>query len=342
MVYKKMADALAQFVPVVLVSVVKAKGSVPRGAGAQMAVFPGEKTAGTVGGGLIEHKATQTATDLLLDWEKTGKKPVTKTQDFNMDNQEAARAGMVCGGQATLFYQFFAGKEEAAFFYALDKAKKEQKEGLFAYVAEENTEPALLLYKEEEIILRGDFPQAAAFVAAYKEAAGRVETEEGTFFTEPLTDGSKVLLFGGGHVAQALAPVLLSVGFTVQVYEDREEYLTEACFPASVGRVHGDFTRIDENIRICPSDYVIIMTRGHLDDLDVLRQVLCHPTRYTGMIGSKRKVKTLFDTLREEGVEEDVLQQVYSPIGLAIAAETPEEIAVSITAEMIRVRATGA
>ena len=150
---------------------------------------------------------------------------------------------------------------------------------------------------------------------------------------------STAYIFGGGHVAYALEPVLRHVDFRTVVIDDREEYANAERYPyAERTIVVDDFDNAFEDIETDEDSYMIIVTRGHRGDLQVLRQALKKPRAYLGMIGSRRKNRILYDVLLEEGFKEEDFKEVYSPIGLSIGSETPEEIAISIVAEIIQVR----
>ena len=158
-------------------------------------------------------------------------------------------------------------------------------------------------------------------------------------FVEEFKERSQAYIFGGGHVAKALEPVLRHVDFDTIIIDDREEYANPERFPdAAATIVCSDFEHCFDEIDPDEESFFVIVTRGHRGDLQVLRQALQKPHAYLGMIGSRRKNNLLFDTLREEGVSEEALQTVCAPIGLEIGSETPEEIGVSIAAEMILAR----
>jgi xanthine dehydrogenase accessory factor len=163
---------------------------------------------------------------------------------------------------------------------------------------------------------------------------------EGEVFLEQFRSDTIAYIFGAGHVGLALEPVLRHVGFDTVVVDDRDEYANRERFPqAQQVLVVPSFTRAFEEIETDENSYIVIVTRGHLGDLDVLRQAISLPHAYLGMIGSKNKTALLYEILRKEGVDDGTLEKVYAPIGERIFAETPEEIAVSIAGEMIRVRA---
>ena len=151
---------------------------------------------------------------------------------------------------------------------------------------------------------------------------------------------STAYIFGGGHVAYALEPVLRHVDFRTVVIDDREEYANRERYPhAERTIVTDDFNNAFDEIQTDDDSYIIIVTRGHRGDLQVLRQAIGRPFAYLGMIGSRRKNNLLFDELRKEGVTEEQIARVHAPIGLSIGSETPEEIAISIVAEIIQERA---
>ena len=151
---------------------------------------------------------------------------------------------------------------------------------------------------------------------------------------------STAYIFGGGHVAYALEPVLRHIDFRTVVIDDREEYANSERFPHAERTIAvDDFDHSFYDIDVDEDSYIIIVTRGHRGDLKVLRQALKRPSASIGMIGSRRKNRLLYDTLMEEGVTEDQIAQIHAPIGLDIGSETPEEIGISIAAEIIGVRA---
>lgn len=159
-------------------------------------------------------------------------------------------------------------------------------------------------------------------------------------FVEEFNLESTAYIFGAGHVGLALEPVLRYVNFKTVAIDDREDYANRHRFPeANDVVVIEDFKHSFANIKTNENSYIIIVTRGHMGDYDVLKDALKQESAYIGMIGSKKKNGMLFQMLREEGYAEEEIQRIHAPIGLSIKAETPEEIAISIVAEMIQVRA---
>jgi xanthine dehydrogenase accessory factor len=157
-------------------------------------------------------------------------------------------------------------------------------------------------------------------------------------FIEPVEPAPDVYIFGAGHVGACLARMAHETGFRVHVVDDREKFADAERFPGGVDVVVDDIPAWLGAHRLPPTAYGVIVTRGHKHDLDALRALASSNLRYVGLIGSKAKVKRIFDLLREEGATADMLARVHAPIGLDIGAITPQEIAVSILAELIAVK----
>ena len=157
-------------------------------------------------------------------------------------------------------------------------------------------------------------------------------------FVEPVLPPAVLYLFGAGHVAVNVCRTASAAGFDVTVIDDRSSYATTERFPAAIG-VHAlEFDEAMRKFDPSESSYVVIVTRGHRDDMRILRWAVQTRAHYVGMIGSKRKVIEIFKALQAEGVPAHVFDRVHAPIGLDIGAVTPEEIGVAITAELIAIR----
>jgi xanthine dehydrogenase accessory factor len=157
-------------------------------------------------------------------------------------------------------------------------------------------------------------------------------------FIEPVEASPDVYVFGAGHVGAFVAKLAHEVGFRVHVIDDREKFASRERFAPEVEVIVDDIPAWLEARTLPPTAYAVVVTRGHRHDLDALRALVRSPLRYLGLIGSKAKVKRIFDALREEGVAPEALAPVHAPIGLDIGAITPQEIAVSIVAELIAVK----
>jgi xanthine dehydrogenase accessory factor len=157
-------------------------------------------------------------------------------------------------------------------------------------------------------------------------------------FIEPVLPPAELYIFGAGHVAANLYKVARIAGFDITVVDDREVYASRERFPEAQEVIAEDFDKATGRLQPSESSYIVIVTRGHRDDMRVLRWAVQTPARYVGMIGSKRKTITIFKELQKEGLAPELFDRVHAPVGLDIGAITPEEIAVAITAELIAKR----
>jgi xanthine dehydrogenase accessory factor len=156
-------------------------------------------------------------------------------------------------------------------------------------------------------------------------------------FVEPILPQPMVVLFGGGHVSMAVAKSAAAAGFGVSVVDDREAFANAQRFPMAQ-EIYTSYEEAFEKIQPNESTYLVIVTRGHKEDMRVLAWAVRTGARYVGMIGSKRKVISVYKALQKEGYREEEFERVYAPMGLDIGALSPEEIAISIAAELISVR----
>jgi xanthine dehydrogenase accessory factor len=157
-------------------------------------------------------------------------------------------------------------------------------------------------------------------------------------FIEPVEPSPDVYIFGAGHVGYHLGRMAHETGFRVHVIDDREKFASAERFGDGIEVIVDDIPTWLNTHKLPQTAYAVVVTRGHKHDLDALRALVASPLRYVGLIGSKAKVKRIFDALREEGLAQDALKPVHAPIGLDIGAITPQEIAVSILAELIGVK----
>ena len=176
--------------------------------------------------------------------------------------------------------------------------------------------------------LNDDFAQETGLVCG-----GQMEV-----FIEPVEPSPELFVFGAGHVGYFVAKMAREVGFQVHVIDDREKFANTERFGEGIDVVVDDIPTWIESNQMPPTSYAVIVTRGHTHDLDAMRSLSARQLRYLGLIGSKAKVKRIFDALLEEGVAAETLKGIHAPIGLDIGAITPQEIAISIVAELIAVK----
>lgn len=315
----------------VLATVVGSAGSAPRGPGAQMLVTS-KRACGTVGGGVMEHKAGQLARKALAEKR-------SRTQLFSLHQKGEGGLGAVCGGDVTVRFQYLPAQDMAAWAAAEGAAAmlaRGEKSWMLLNLTTEN-EGGLSVYGVRRGVCGAPVPAQA--LERLGALPAQIESEGSTYFVQPLVRGGRVYIFGGGHVAQALVPVLASVDFRCVVLEDRAEFCNPALFPGVEEVRLIDMRRIGDFVQAGPEDFICIMTRGHTDDFTSEVFALRTPARYIGLMGSRTKVDFVHAKLREAGFTDADLSRVTTPIGLNIQSETPAEIAVSIAAQLIRVRA---
>ncbi|MBI9080234.1 MAG: XdhC family protein [Pseudodesulfovibrio sp.] len=330
-VFEAILQSLEQDQAIVRASVMKSSGSTPRAAGASMAVFPDGAIIGTIGGGLVENASIHAAVRILKDG-------ASEIREFDLTGKDAASQGMVCGGEMTILLDLMTPCDEhISLAKETLKLYKAGKPGVFATI----------LNTDKTVIRRGLWPLGGELPTGVTEftipdqarAPFVHPLENGTLFAEPLIVDETVHFIGAGHVAQATARLAATTGFRVNVIDDRAEFSNAARFPDAQN------VRVVESLDNClpdsltQDDYLVIMTRGHLHDRNVLAQALKTKAGYVGMIGSKKKRTTVYQSLLDNGYTQDDLNRVHCPIGLPIGAETPEQIAVSIMAELIKFRA---
>src|SRR6202789_3792453 len=157
-------------------------------------------------------------------------------------------------------------------------------------------------------------------------------------FVECIAPQPAALIFGGGHISKSLAKVLDLAGFRVTVIDNREAYASKERFPEAAEVHAAEYEDVFPVLAVNESSYIVIVTRGHRDDMRVLRWAVNTPARYIAMIGSRRKTISVVKELEKEGIPREAFEKLFAPMGLEIGAETPEEIAVSVVSEMIAVR----
>jgi xanthine dehydrogenase accessory factor len=243
---------------------------------------------------------------------------------------------MICGGDVDVYFQFIDGGDKKTFEMLADCLKRLEKDENLWLVTD-----LTLLSSWLMAVYSGDDPPLGISHSDIKRLARSApilaDISDRRFYCEPVNFAGKTFIFGGGHVAQALAPVLAVLGFRCVIFDSREEYVTPELFPTAYGLVAGNFDRIGDKITITPNDYVVIVTHNY--DAVVEEQVLRNECAYVGLIGSRIKVAELKKRLAEAGFSKETLDKVHAPIGIPIRSETPEEIAISIAAEMILERA---
>ena len=287
----------------VLATIIWDDGSAPRGKGSQMLVGAEGLLAGTIGGGAVELKSIQLSQQLIGSGGGF-------IREFRLSRD--GELGMACGGDVTVLFSP-ARLCDTRWDETAAEVLRRVRQRVPGWLA---------------LPLDGGAPRVAE----------QPETDDRSFSME-LPVGERALILGAGHIARALVPLLRTVGFRPVVLDDRPGFATAENFPQADETICAAFTPLEDSVTLAPEDYVVIMTNGHEHDFQCEVQVLRRETAYVGVIGSRKKTAYVNQRLREAGIPEEKIAFVHTPIGTAIKAVTPEEIAVSIAGEMICVRA---
>ena len=254
----EMLAALSRGERVVLCSILASSGSVPRGAGAKMAVLEDGRVLGTIGGGAVERLSIERARRALNDGGSN------ELRSYNLHPSEVAGTGMICGGAVTVYFQLFS-PEQTENIAVLRRWRD---------LLDRDVDLWLLLsldgdsISEFHVVTRGEIPQ---------DRAGDFSTKavwKNGVYVEPLRHAGSVYIFGGGHVGRALVPVLATVGFRVVMYDNREDFAKKENYPAASDVIFGDFSDLSDKVTLTANDYAVVMTPGHQADYEILAQVL--------------------------------------------------------------------
>ena len=322
---KTIKDKLENGHALVLVTVIASSGATPRGAGARMLVGEQGRICGTIGGGAVEYRSEQIAAKVLAEGTSLG-------HDFTLTKDDVQNLGMICGGACNVFFHYLPAGDVHTIMLC-EEAEAQFRKGSNLWLLTDVGETGQMGLYAESIGFRGISVPDNLTLSRHPERTGNL-------FAEQINFSGRVYIFGGGHVAQELVPVLSHVGFRCVVMDDREEFTKPELFPGAEEVICGDLNNLGDYMTIGQDDYVCVMTRGHAYDTVIQAQVLkCRPT-YCGVIGSAFKAAGVRKTLKEEyGLLDEELDLVTTPIGLNIKGETPAEIAISIAAQMILHRA---
>ncbi|OGP95645.1 MAG: hypothetical protein A2157_09230 [Deltaproteobacteria bacterium RBG_16_47_11] len=346
-IYSEIIKALERKERCVLATLISRVGSAPRAVGAKYLIKEDGTSLGSIGGGCVEAEVWQEA-------QKVIEKREGRILHFELTSEQLAEGGLVCGGNIDIFLEPL--REDFLSIY--QEAMRMRQRGGFAILA-------------TLVLLDGDFPKGESSKVLIKTSGEKVgsllggaelekrilgegedvlrekkpkvlvlssENRKMEILLEPVFSEPTVYVFGGGHVSEQVAPLAKKVHFKVVIIDDREIFANRERFPEADEVIVSEFEKCFDRLNIGDSSYIVIVTRGHLYDGIVLEQAVESKARYIGMIGSKKKIGTLYQSLMKKGIAKETLGRVHAPIGIDINSETPEEIAVSIVAELIKVR----
>ncbi|MHC4758370.1 MAG: XdhC family protein [Planctomycetota bacterium] len=336
-IFKKTVELLKNGENIVLITVITTVNSTPGKVGYKMVLWGEEgEIFGTVGGGGGEAEIIKVAKEQLSRIEN---RIVGFTLGESFDDKKG-----ICGGKVEFLIETF-DKNSLPFFEELVSLLETGQKAVLISIICPDRHP-------EKIILR-DISEADSLTSIYlssdniesikkifeKEEAAKFKIDDNTeLFIEAISEQPMVLIFGAGHLSFYISKLSKELGFNVTVCDDRAEFANRDRFPDADNIIAEKYENVFEKLDIGTSSYIVIVTKGHKWDEIVLQNALKTDAKYIGMIGSKRKTLTLFKRLSEKGFSEETLNKVFSPIGISIAALTPQEIALSIVCELVKVR----
>jgi len=310
-VWRAAADLARAGASGALATVARVRGSTPVPAGTKMLVGAEGRLIGSVGGGCVEAEVIGAALEAQAQ-----RRPALLTHHLNADL--AGDLGLSCGGTVDIFVEPLLADEP---YVRVLEAAATAEAGLVRTATEWSSARPL---KTFEPLARAALTGAAATL-----------TRDGRFMEERLVPAPRVFVFGAGHVGAAIARAAAAAGFRVVVIDDRSEYADASRFADDIAVLAADVETALARYPLTVGDAVVIATRGHRNDALILERVATSPAGYVGLLGSRRKKAVVTKGLKAAGVPAKSLQRVRVPVGLPIGAVTPEEIAVSVVAELI-------
>lgn len=309
-------QSLEANIPVMLLYVLESKGSSPGRQGFFMMVNASSQMEGSIGGGIMEHKFVELAKERL---QAASHKPQSVSLKKQIHDKAAGanQSGMICSGEQTILLYPVQPKDAETIANIISSLEQ---------------------HRSGTLVLS---PSGIQFENSI--AAGNYEyhfhSEEDWIYKERTGYKNKLFIIGGGHCALAFSKLMQAMDFYITLYEEREGLHTiqQNEFAHEINIVD-DYTALSNLIPSGPNQYVVIMTFGYRSDDIALRALLNKQFNYLGVLGSKTKMEKLFTEYRNDGIHEELLQRIHTPIGLEINSQTPEEIAVSIAAEIIKVK----
>ena len=316
-----------------LASVARRRGSLPMSGSAKMLVTIDGARMGTVGGGCLEAEIIERALEAA-----ERRRPAVS--EHTLANELAGDYGLTCGGTATIVVEpLFADDALAVCYGACVDLLARDGRGTLVTAFDWSNGP-------RKALVVGDVVHGAASPMMMDAVRRSVALSEEPLFgddllVEALRGMPRLVVFGGGHVGGSIVKAASFAGWRVTLVDDRAEYADALRHPDAERTVTADYAEVSPALGIDEECYVVVATRGHQHDALLVDQLARRSTRYLGMLGSRRKVALTWRLLERWGVPRERLQRVHAPVGIAIGADTPEEIAVSVVAEMIAVRREG-
>ncbi len=346
----QLQSALRERRPFIWCRLVETRGSTPQKAGATMLVFADGAQAGTLGGGCVEAEVKRRALALLAE----GRSEICK---FQLDSDYGWDDGLICGGRMHVLVEPVTAPSATAYYQRLaDSVASGQgitEAVVFDAEASGQSAPASYLFDHENRFLVAqasrlsrDLDKNGACPALVREhlrpiaSRPRPSVAKGIAYL-PVLPRCRLVIVGGGHVGKAVADLAADLEFDIWIIDDRAEFASPERFPRAERRISGPIDRILPDLEITRDTYCLIVTRGHNHDQEALFHLASRGARYVGLIGSRRKIKLIFDNLLAAGISREALAAVHAPLGIDIGSQTVPEIAVSICAELVAHRNLG-
>jgi xanthine dehydrogenase accessory factor len=339
-IFEEIWRSLQEEEQIMLATIISMTGSTPAAELSKMLIRDQGLTAvGTVGGGCVEGE--------VLTWARslygTGK---AKISTFHLDEDDA-KSGLICGGSLDVLVETLDRSFLPIVKRVIDSRVQGEDGALTTILQNERSiAKGFVTTAQEEM----GFPSSLEIKdAVLGSVRGVLKTHKVARFNvggfevivEPVASQPSLIIFGGGHVSKFVSRFAAQVGFRLMIVDDRVAFANKDRFPEAAEVVCDGFLSAIDQLHITANTYIAVITRGHKSDEAVLERVINSGAKYIGVIGSRRKILTAYKHYLEKGIPRELLERVHGPIGLAIGAVTAEEIALSIVAELVRVRRGG-
>ncbi|MGD8306346.1 MAG: XdhC family protein [Ignavibacteria bacterium] len=309
--WKFIQDQIEADKKVVLLTVAESSNSSPGRQGFKMVVTEDADQYGTIGGGIMEKDMFDYSLDLLY-----GNEIKTIKRLHHSEKTKYEKSGLICGGYQIIIFSIL-GKDQIELINNIVNSVRNKRNG------------SLLISPNEIVYNESSEIQPTSF---------NYNNDDDWIYSENIGLPLIAFIAGGGHVGLAVSRIMKSIGFYVVVFDHREDVFTVEQNEYADEIIITKYDEIGNQIIESENSYIIIVTPMHAGDKDTLKSVINKKVKYIGMMGSSRKIKSIFDALKEEGANEKLFEKIHTPIGLEIYAESPEEIAISIAAEIIRTK----
>jgi xanthine dehydrogenase accessory factor len=341
-IVRQLIGALERGREQIVCQVVETRGSTPQKAGVMMVVDPGGGQLGTLGGGCVENEVKQNAIRRL---GSTG----AILQSFVLDHDYAWADGLICGGKMIIATEALRGPDPLAYLRVLHRLLEAGDGFTEAVIIDPVRFSASQPGRRFLFGPKGEYQASWPDGPVPEEISLRVvpvrdrprSMVQGGVALLPTLPRIQLVIVGAGHVGQAVATLAGQADFDVWIVDDRSQYANPQRFPTAQRILVGPIEEVLSSLEVSSNTYALIVTRGHGHDQEALYHLAPTPAPYVGLIGSRRKIKLIFESLLDAGIDATALERVAAPVGLDIGSQTVTEIAISIVAELIARRNLG-